>query len=99
VNGKRKYEYLVRWHGYELFDCTWQEAKSFEGGVKAPEQEFLKRCVAEGLNDRARVVLLPEAEMFWDENGDLKEDLLIELGVPEAEWWPARKGKYTIKIA
>jgi hypothetical protein len=55
--------------------------------------------MAEGLNERSKVVLLPEAEDFWDENGDLKEDVLEELGIPEAEWWPEPKGKYRVKVA
>lgn len=63
------------------------------------EQAFLARCMAEGLNERSKVVLLSEAEDFWDENGDLKEDVLEELGIPEAEWWPEPKGKYRVKVA
>jgi len=45
------------------------------------------------------VVLLKEAEEFWDENGDLRVELLEELGIAEAEWWPSPKGKYKVLIA
>lgn len=100
ANGKRKYEYLTKWENWEIFDCTWQPPSSFDrGGIKPLEDEFLLRCRKEGINDRSRVVLIPEVEVFWDENGDLKEGLLEELGVPGAEWNPEPRGDYRIKYA
>jgi hypothetical protein len=67
--------------------------------MKMLEEAFLARCMIEGLNERSKVVLLAEAEDFWDENGDLREDVLEELGISEAEWWPEAKGKYKVRVA
>ena len=43
--------------------------------------------------------MLKEAEEFWDENGDLRVELLEDIGIPRAEWWPSPKGKYKVLIA
>jgi hypothetical protein len=99
VNGSKRYEYLCKWDGWEYYESTWQEPSSFDDGVTHPENQFLAQCAKEGINCRARVVLLKEAEEFWDENGDLKVELLEELGIAEAEWWPSPKGKYKVLIA
>lgn len=99
VNSTRRYEYLAKWENWEVYDSTWQSPKSFDGTMKMLEEAFLARCMIEGLNERSKVVLVSEAEDFWDENGDLKEDVLEELGIPEAEWWPEAKGKYRVQVA
>jgi hypothetical protein len=83
-----------------MYESTWQGPKSFDrGGVQGLETVFLAQAVKEGLNVHAKVVLLQESEDFWDENGDLKKDLLEELGIAEAEWWPEPRGAYKIKVA
>jgi len=82
-----------------MYESTWQNPRSFDDGITNLENQFLSQCTREGLNSQARVVLLQEAEGFWNENGDLKVELLEELGIPEAEWWPSPKGKYKILVA
>ena len=99
VNGSKRYEYLSKWEGWEMYESTWQNPRSFDDGITNLENQFLSQCTREGLNSQARVVLLQEAEGFWDENGDLRVELLEELGIPEAEWWPSPKGKYKILVA
>lgn len=68
-------------------------------GFSEFEAEFKADCKDHGLNLRDKVVLLPETQLFWDENGDLKRDMLEELGVAPAEWWPEPRGKYRLLIA
>jgi hypothetical protein len=98
VNGSKRYEYLSKWEGWEVYESTWQDPSSFDDGVNHLEQQFLAQCTREGLNSNARVVMLQEAEEFWDEDGDLRVDSLEELGIPEAEWWPSPKGRYKVMI-
>lgn len=98
-SGKRVYEYLILWEGWPLFDCTWEPPNRVDGPIKDLEEDFLLAGAKEGLNDRAKVVLLPEAQELWDENGDLQREYLEELGVPPAEWWPKPRGRYTLKVS
>ena len=99
MNGTKRYKYLTKWENWEVYESTWQGPKSFDGGVDRLEAEFLTQCVKEGLNPRAKVVLLQETEVFWDEYGDLKRDMLEDLGIPEALWWPDARGPWKIKVA
>jgi hypothetical protein len=84
-----------------MYECTWQSPKSFDGdgGVIQLETIFLAQCAKEGVNAQGKVALLQECEGFWDENGDLKRELLEELGIPEAEWWPDPKGNHKVRHA
>jgi hypothetical protein len=99
VNGSRCYEYLTKWDTWEVFDATWQKPRSFDDGVTYLENIFLAECVKQGLNTHARVVLLREAEEWWDENGDLMREKCEDLGIVPAEWWQSPMGKHKVLIA
>ena len=81
--GEMKFEYLVRWEGWDIAESTWsvQVVRSALMG-REPEthlsnvldslfQAFCEACEDEGVERRhVPVVLLPEAAMFFDARGD-----------------------------
>ena len=98
MNGTRLYSYLTKWETWEVFDATWQKPKSFDGGVTHHETLFLAECAKEELRTQARVVLLKEAEEWWDENGDLMREKCEDLGIVPAIWWKSPMGRHKVLI-
>ena len=102
MNGKRVYEYLVKWHDWEIYDATWCavhrtgryhiETLPREPAKHIPDLEhyrdhFLVAAKEASIEERYRIMLLPSTAVWWDEKGELMRDKLADAGIEPREWW------------
>ncbi|EIW69691.1 hypothetical protein TREMEDRAFT_62560 [Tremella mesenterica DSM 1558] len=85
-NGKRVFEFLVKWEGWEIYDSTWEKSRNIPH-VEVQHELFEIMAKRQGLEMMTRTCLLNEAEEWWDDMGELKRDKLEMLGVQPAPWW------------
>ncbi|WRT67110.1 uncharacterized protein IL334_004076 [Kwoniella shivajii] len=70
-NGKKKYLYLIRKSGQPVSSCKWENKSDEQLDDKV--FNLLQECGNHQINFRQKVVLLPEAREFWDNEGNRKE--------------------------
>ncbi|KAK8869839.1 hypothetical protein IAR55_000407 [Kwoniella newhampshirensis] len=69
----RTFEYLVKWDGYEMEECTWEPPAHLEPHIQTRKEEFASAAKKENLDTKRRVALLREAWKSWDrETGKYK---------------------------
>ncbi|WVQ70106.1 uncharacterized protein L199_008331 [Kwoniella botswanensis] len=64
---KRIFQYLVKWDGYDLDECTWEPLANLEHHSERLLTKFEQTAKRTRSNLKLRVCILPEARKFWDE--------------------------------
>ncbi|WVR05275.1 hypothetical protein IAU60_002287 [Kwoniella sp. DSM 27419] len=86
-NGKAVYKYLIKWLNWEIYDSTWEPASNIPN-LSREVALFARQCKQQALDDpRLKVVLLPQAEEYFDWKGSYKLDVLERLCIERRWWW------------
>ncbi|WWD01417.1 hypothetical protein V866_008361 [Kwoniella sp. B9012] len=64
---KRIFQFLVKWDGYDLDECTWEPLANLEHHSERLLTKFEETAKRTKSNLKLRVCILPEARKFWDE--------------------------------
>ncbi|KAK6902914.1 hypothetical protein I203_108174 [Kwoniella mangroviensis CBS 8507] len=64
---KRIFQYLVKWDGYDLDECTWEPLANLEHHSECLLRKFEDTAKRTKSNLKLRVCILPEARKHWDE--------------------------------
>ncbi|WWD15887.1 hypothetical protein CI109_100311 [Kwoniella shandongensis] len=97
---QRTFEYLVKWEGYDMDECTWEPPDHLEPHVERRKAEFMAEAIKENLDTHAKVALLKEAWKEWDrvtgkakgDKGRESSELRSEEGEASGEGRRVREG-------
>ncbi|WVF72128.1 hypothetical protein IAT40_006940 [Kwoniella sp. CBS 6097] len=65
--GEKTYEYLVKWDGYDMDECTWEPSTNLAPHFTRLHDAFLQKIKRTHSRLEATVCILPEAIKCWDE--------------------------------
>ncbi|ORY33792.1 hypothetical protein BCR39DRAFT_268517 [Naematelia encephala] len=83
---KRVWEYLVKWHDWELWDATWEPAQHIPD-LEYYQSHFVQAAKKADVDISRKVVLLPGVLEWYDEDGDRLDKKLTEMGIEPRTWW------------